>query len=72
MLNLSRHVGQTIKIGDEITITLHPFKSHGEVRLGIAAPSAVPVHRSEIYDRIQRAKPTAEGRTDARVAIDSG
>lgn len=70
MLNLSRHVGQTIKIGDEITITVLPFKSHGEVRLGIAAPSAVPVHRSEIYDRIQRAKPAAIELPNARAAID--
>lgn len=70
MLNLSRHVGQTIKIGDEITITVLPFKSHGEVRLGIAAPSAVPVHRSEIYDRIQRAKPASVEPPDARAAID--
>lgn len=70
MLNLSRHVGQTIRIGDETTIAVLPFKSHGGVRLGIAAPATVAVHRSEIYERIQHAKPIAAALPDARATID--
>ena len=46
MLNLSRRVGETIKIGDEITIVVLPFKSNGEVRLGIAAPTSAQTQSS--------------------------
>ena len=52
MLVLSRHIGETIKIGDDITITIVDIKGM-QVRVGIDAPKDVPVHRREIYDVIK-------------------
>jgi carbon storage regulator len=52
MLVLSRKVGESIVIGGRITVTV--VRVEGEtVRLGIAAPADVPVHRQEVYDEIQ-------------------
>lgn len=51
MLVLSRQVEQTIMIGDEIEIKVVSIRG-GKVRLGIAAPKDVPVHRREVYERI--------------------
>jgi len=51
MLVLTRKVGEGIRIGDDITIILIEMKGGG-VRLGIEAPSAVKIHRQEVYDRI--------------------
>lgn len=53
MLVLTRRVGEIIIIGDDIEVTVLGIK-HGQVRLGIEAPREVDVHRSEIYDRIQK------------------
>lgn len=53
MLVLSRFDGQRIFIGDDIVITVLHTK-HGIVRLGIEAPPDTPVHRQEIYERVQR------------------
>lgn len=52
MLILTRRVGETIRIGDDIHITVLGIKGH-QVRLGITAPSDVSVHREEIYLRIK-------------------
>lgn len=65
MLILTRRVGETIMIGDEVTITVLGVKGN-QVRVGINAPKHVAVHREEIYERIKReqagtSKPTAEG-----------
>ncbi|MBI5765312.1 MAG: carbon storage regulator CsrA [Planctomycetes bacterium] len=53
MLVLSRQRDETIMIGDEIEITVVDIRGD-KVRLGITAPSHVPVHRKEVYDAIQR------------------
>jgi carbon storage regulator len=53
MLILTRRVGESVKIGDEVTITVLGVKGN-QVRLGIDAPRSVAVHREEIYRRIQR------------------
>ena len=53
MLILSRNIGESIKVGDNITITVLDVDRH-QVRIGIDAPKAVPVHRQEIYQRISR------------------
>lgn len=53
MLILTRHIGETIMIGDEVTITVLGVKGN-QVRVGFNAPKSIPVHREEIYDRIKR------------------
>lgn len=52
MLILTRRMQETIKIGDEVDITVLGVKG-GQVRLGISAPKEVEVHREEIYQKIQ-------------------
>jgi carbon storage regulator len=53
MLILTRRVGETVMIGDEVTITVLGVKGN-QVRVGINAPKSVAVHREEIYARIKR------------------
>ena len=53
MLILTRRVGETVMIGDEVTITVLGVKGN-QVRVGINAPKHVAVHREEIYERIKR------------------
>lgn len=52
MLSLSRDVGETIVVGDEVTITVVSV-SGSAIRLGINAPRDISVHREEIYDAIK-------------------
>ncbi|WP_338806776.1 carbon storage regulator CsrA [Pseudomonas chlororaphis] len=53
MLVLTRRNGETIKIGDDIIIRILAV-SGGQIRLGIESPQEVPVHRGEVYERIQK------------------
>jgi len=55
MLILTRKVGETLKIGHEITVTVLTVKGN-QVRIGITAPEDVQVHREEIYNRMQQEK----------------
>ena len=52
MLILTRRMGETITIGDDITVTVLGVKGN-QVRLGVGAPRDVAVHREEIYNRIK-------------------
>lgn len=53
MLILTRRLGETVMIGDEVTVTVLGVKGN-QVRLGVNAPKDVPVHREEIFERIKR------------------
>ena len=53
MLILTRSIGQTINIGDDIEVTVLGI-SRGQVKIGVTAPKKLPVHREEIFRRIER------------------
>ena len=52
MLSLKRNIEESIYIGDEVKIKILGIQD-GQVKLGIEAPKEIPVHRKEVYDRIQ-------------------
>ncbi len=56
MLILTRRVGESLKIGEGITVTVLGVRGF-QVRLGITAPATVEVHRQEVYERIHGDKP---------------
>jgi carbon storage regulator len=60
MLILTRRVGETVMIGNDVTVTVLGVKGN-QVRVGINAPKTVAVHREEIYERIKREQ---EGNND--------
>ncbi|MCA9196020.1 MAG: carbon storage regulator CsrA [Pirellulaceae bacterium] len=67
MLVLSRHRDESIMIGDNIVITVVDVRGD-KVRLGIDAPTDIPVHRQEVYDAIQRER--TKGRDEKNVSAD--
>jgi carbon storage regulator len=67
MLVLSRHRDESIMIGDTSVITVVDVRGD-KVRLGIDAPTDIPVHRQEVYDAIQREK---NAKKDASAVSDS-
>lgn len=59
MLILTRRLGETIRIGPDIIVTVLGVNGQ-QVRLGIEAPKDVPVHREEVFARIQHERKTAK------------
>ena len=70
MLVLSRHRDESIIIADNIVVTVVDIRGD-KVRLGIEAPSEVPIHRQEVFDAIQRENQQAS-QVDPKVASDVG
>ena len=60
MLILTRRVGETLMVGDDVTVTVLGVKGN-QVRIGVNAPKEVAVHREEIYQRIQHEKSSNTG-----------
>lgn len=60
MLILTRRVGETLMVGDEVSVTVLGVKGN-QVRLGVNAPKDVAVHREEIYDRIKKEQDPIDG-----------
>jgi carbon storage regulator len=60
MLILTRRVGETVMIGDNVTVTVLGVKGN-QVRVGVNAPKEVAVHREEIYERIKREEAAGGG-----------
>ncbi|MCU7555056.1 carbon storage regulator CsrA [Alteromonas sp. ASW11-19] len=63
MLILTRRVGETLMVGDDVTVTVLGVKGN-QVRIGVNAPKEVSVHREEIYMRIQAEKNGQPGSPD--------
>jgi len=60
MLILTRRVGETLMVGDDVTVTVLGVKGN-QVRIGVNAPKEVAVHREEIYERIKRERSPGDG-----------
>lgn len=60
MLILTRKVGEVIMIGDDVVVKVLGVRS-GQVKIGVEAPRALPVHRQEIFERIQSENGTVNG-----------
>jgi carbon storage regulator len=70
MLILTRRVGESVMIGNDVTVTVLGVKGN-QVRVGINAPKSVAVHREEIYERIKReqeGEPSGESQSSAEFA----
>jgi carbon storage regulator len=71
VLVLTRKIGETFVVGDDITVTVVDIIGGNKVRLGINAPSSVPVYREEIYELVRRENAAAaDAAADAVAALE--
>jgi len=69
MLILTRRVGESLRIGDDVSVTVLGIKG-SQVRIGVSAPKTISVHREEVYDRIH-GKNSAKSEDDVENSIPS-
>ena len=69
MLILTRRVGETVVIGDDVTVTVLGVKGN-QVRVGVNAPKEIAVHREEIFERIKREQADGEAIPPRAVGVD--
>jgi len=69
MLILTRRVGETVVIGDDVTVTVLGVKGN-QVRLGVNAPKEIAVHREEIFERIKREQADEQANRPRAVGAD--
>jgi carbon storage regulator len=67
MLILTRRVGETLMIGNDVTVTVLGVKGN-QVRIGINAPKNIAVHREEIYERVKREQENGNAMAPTEVA----
>ncbi len=70
MLTLTRRIGETIRIGDDVIVRVLGVKGR-QVRIGVIASKEIGVHREEVYERIKGRRPGGDSRNDTQVAITS-
>ncbi len=66
MLILTRRVGESLMIGDDVTVTVLGVKGN-QIRIGVSAPKEIAVHREEIYQRIQAEGEKKEAAQTAKI-----
>lgn len=71
MLILTRRIGETLMVGDEVTVTVLGIKGN-QVRIGVNAPNDVAVHRQEVYEKIQKEANVSQPEVEPQPANSGG